>query len=322
MVFAEQIQELLYTEECVIIPGMGAFITQYHSAEIREDSNNVSPPSKELGFNSELTEDDGLLVSHLSAFLGKPNQDVEALIAMEVSMVFDEISSKNSYHLKGLGLLSMSKDGLLSFKADLGLNLHLDSFGLSSFTLPGLELEKPSVFSNPIIFRQQPNSKVKESLPGTKTKKESDKYTSVFIGIALLTFVVILLVPYNARVSDALFRHPASLGPLPSLVELDPPIEDLNMSTDEPVVQPAELELRVENPEVILYPVVAGSFQSRANAEKLLSEVSTANSGSRIEETTSFYRVILCEFESLQEAESKLPELQRQHAQLSLWIKK
>ena len=61
------INDLLYRYECVIIPGFGALLTQYHSARIDSDTHVLFPPSKTLSFNRQLQTNDGLLANHIAS---------------------------------------------------------------------------------------------------------------------------------------------------------------------------------------------------------------------------------------------------------------
>ena len=50
------ISDLLYRYECVILPDFGAFLTQYQSAQIQENTLAFNPPKKKLSFNSQLLD--------------------------------------------------------------------------------------------------------------------------------------------------------------------------------------------------------------------------------------------------------------------------
>jgi len=63
MQLATYIKDLLYRYECVIIPGFGAFLTQYQSATINSANNSIFPPGKQVSFNRQLQTNDGLLAT-------------------------------------------------------------------------------------------------------------------------------------------------------------------------------------------------------------------------------------------------------------------
>ena len=61
MNLVQYIKELLYQYECVIIPQLGAFLTQPIAIRIDREQGIFFPPGKELSFNGLLTHNDGLL---------------------------------------------------------------------------------------------------------------------------------------------------------------------------------------------------------------------------------------------------------------------
>ena len=46
--------ELLRLHDCVIVPDLGGFVTNYRPAEMDLASNSFSPPRKEIIFSSKL----------------------------------------------------------------------------------------------------------------------------------------------------------------------------------------------------------------------------------------------------------------------------
>ena len=66
MQLASYINDLLFRYECVIIPGFGAFLTQYHSARIDKSTNTFTPPGKLVSFNRQLQTNDGLLANYIA----------------------------------------------------------------------------------------------------------------------------------------------------------------------------------------------------------------------------------------------------------------
>ena len=60
------LSELLYLHDCVIIPGFGGFVGNKKSAYIHPVSGIIYPPSKTLLFNKNLTQNDGLLATHIA----------------------------------------------------------------------------------------------------------------------------------------------------------------------------------------------------------------------------------------------------------------
>ena len=59
---SKHIEALLLEHDCVIVPKLGGFVTQYAPAYRIEDEQLFLPPHRDIGFNAQLTLNDGLLV--------------------------------------------------------------------------------------------------------------------------------------------------------------------------------------------------------------------------------------------------------------------
>lgn len=60
------IEELLFSNDCVIIPTIGGFIVNYASASIDFVEQRLLPPQKVVSFNPKLVNNDGLLANHIA----------------------------------------------------------------------------------------------------------------------------------------------------------------------------------------------------------------------------------------------------------------
>ena len=66
MKIEHHISQLLYRYQCVTVPGFGAFLTEFQSAQLDESSHSFYPPKKLISFNPFLKNNDGLLANHLA----------------------------------------------------------------------------------------------------------------------------------------------------------------------------------------------------------------------------------------------------------------
>ena len=66
MDIAAFIRELLFGNDCVIIPGFGGFIGNYSQAHIDNNTGTFYPPVRQISYNRNLSHNDGLLVGMIS----------------------------------------------------------------------------------------------------------------------------------------------------------------------------------------------------------------------------------------------------------------
>ena len=93
------IEILLLTNDCVIVPGLGGFMTHHVEARFDSRDNMFLPPYRTLGFNPKLSLNDSLLVqSYVEAYdISYP--DALQRIENEVCEIKQHISINGSYIL-------------------------------------------------------------------------------------------------------------------------------------------------------------------------------------------------------------------------------
>ena len=74
------VRELMFSHDCVIVPGFGGFIGNYSPAHIDKASGTFYPPVKLISFNRNLNHNDGLLAGKISASLSVNYGDARAHI--------------------------------------------------------------------------------------------------------------------------------------------------------------------------------------------------------------------------------------------------
>ena len=129
------IEILLLSNECVIVPDLGGFMTHHIDARYDADDQMFLPPLRTLGFNPQLTMNDSLLVqSYIEAYdISYP----EALrrIESEVEELKQHIAAAGYYELNDIGELSLNEEGKYIFSPCEAGILTPELYGLSSFEM-------------------------------------------------------------------------------------------------------------------------------------------------------------------------------------------
>jgi len=137
MALSKYIRDLLFRYECVIIPDFGGFLTKTISARIDKRTHTLYPPSKRLGFNSQLTENDGLLANYIASVDKVPYENAIRFIALEVENWRKELVI-HDITLEEVGTFSLNKEKKLIFEPDPNANFLTDSFGLAKVVAPAV----------------------------------------------------------------------------------------------------------------------------------------------------------------------------------------
>lgn len=147
MDFGKYIHELLLENDTVIIPGLGAFISEYKPAEINDESGEITPPSKSISFTTQIRNNDGLLVGHVAEKSRISHFDALKKIEKERENILYKLDSGEEFEIKEVGVLSSSDSGEIQFFETSEDNISLDSFGLEAASVvieePEVEEEQP-----------------------------------------------------------------------------------------------------------------------------------------------------------------------------------
>ena len=127
------IKELLVLHDCVIFPGLGGFVAQYASSSISDDNLIFKPPFKQILFNKNLTNNDGLLANSISKEWGISYEESVEKLSSLLFKINNEIKTNKQFSFEGIGIL-YEVNGILNFKQQ-SENLLLESFGLRSINM-------------------------------------------------------------------------------------------------------------------------------------------------------------------------------------------
>lgn len=127
------ISNLLYYNECVVVPGFGAFLTRYYPAEINSATHMFRPPSKRVAFNTRIQENDGLLAKHISTVDQVSYEKAMESVEISVRSWKKLLRAGKKVYLNGIGRLYMSETGKLQFNPAHDINYDINSYGLNIF---------------------------------------------------------------------------------------------------------------------------------------------------------------------------------------------
>lgn len=131
----EIIQQLLLSNNCVIVPGFGAFIGNYNHAEIHLQQNIISPPSKNLAFNRSIQNNDGILLSAVATHFSISANQAEEKITEFVKQANISLQENKSFILNDIGRLILDEHETIHFQPYFTHNYLLDSYGLSTLSI-------------------------------------------------------------------------------------------------------------------------------------------------------------------------------------------
>lgn len=109
------IENLLLTNDCVIVPNFGGFVTYRLPAKWVEEQNSFLPPVRTVGFNPRLQLNDGLLVQSYMSFYGTSFPDAHKRVLRGVKALKEKLYSEGKIDFASMGILRLSLDGSFHF---------------------------------------------------------------------------------------------------------------------------------------------------------------------------------------------------------------
>lgn len=272
------ISELLFANDCVILPGFGGFVTSYAPAKIHPVNHTFYPPSKSILFNSKLTRDDGLLLDFISSEEKITYSRAKSEVASYVQALKNTIQKGKKVELDKVGVFFLDKKQNLLFDPDTSINYLEESFNLPSIVMHPIDRKSRHQRAEKAFIDRKPESANMQNR--RKVLYASMAAVPVLLLIGWFVFIglpktdltqksgMVSLPDYE--VSD---NQPVD-QPADTKIETekDPPIKTLNFE------EPKASEEKVITPEIKpskKYYIIGGSFQSEANASKLVATLRT-----------------------------------------------
>ena len=282
---------LLFTHDCVIVPGFGGFVANYQDAVHDEASHTFSPPSKKIVFNSSLSHNDGLLINSIAEQLGIDYDEAAQQVRQSVDEAWIALEKGETLKWEGIGTFRYNDDSALIFDPQLTENLLTDAYGMFSFRFPPLSYQtKPEIVINNDNIRKMPVIDTHKLL----------RYAAVVLPLAAL----IGLIPIYKHHSQQDAGVPGvpvhqSIEDTISATVREQSVENAIMaSTDKRAAlfynevpqQKTQVPRQKQN---AFYYIIGGSFKDRSNAEKHVKKYIKAGFDSEIVQTDNLYRVTL-----------------------------
>jgi hypothetical protein len=175
----KHISNLLDEHDCVIVPEFGGFVANYSPAKIHPVQHTFTPPAKNIVFNKNLKNNDGLLANHISMESGASYP--EALKYIEHFVERTNISLKNGSKVKieEVGTLFLDVERNIQFEPDAKVNHLLDAFGLAQFQSPAIKRDN-------IGKRIEKEFKDRGAIPAEKKKINVKRYVALALAMPLI----------------------------------------------------------------------------------------------------------------------------------------
>ena len=112
----EHIEYLIGRHDCVVVPGWGAFIAQYQSAQIDEANGVMLPPMRTIGFNGDISHNDGLIATSVMRREKVSYEVAVKMVADEVDVMKHQLDVDGEVPVGKVGVFSKSENDTVVFE--------------------------------------------------------------------------------------------------------------------------------------------------------------------------------------------------------------
>lgn len=210
---SRHIETLLLENDCVIVPGLGGFIAHNKPAEFKESANIFCPPLRTIGFNPQLTINDGLLVQAYMQAYDTDFPDASRKIENTVSQIKETLYKNGQAELDNIGTLYYTMAGVYGFEPYYNAFFSPDLYGLGNFSISPL-----SALSTSERHEDVTDIRIETKSPLNINSAKKDKKFhmakrvaehAVGIAAAILLFFILSVPVENTYLDNASY---ASLG--------------------------------------------------------------------------------------------------------------
>lgn len=251
------ISDLLYRYECVIVPDFGGFVTNETSAKVNHSTHTFYPPTKQISFNCNLKNNDGLLANYIATVDKISYSAAMNFIAFEVERWTDKLIL-SQLDLENVGDLFFQHKAV-QFEPTKSVNYLTSSFGLNSFSSPEI---KRTAYLETV-------TNLNTVVAAVPSEEEKSKKTPVFIKYAAAIAVLFVAGSFVWNTYNQNQQQSQLLAAQKQQNEIENKIQQATFVIDNPL---PTITLNVAK-KTKNYHIVAGAFRERKNADKKVKEL-------------------------------------------------
>jgi hypothetical protein len=351
--------DLLYAHDCVIVPGFGGLVANYRGARLNRTTHVIHPPSKHVGFNRHLIQNDGLLANHIAMITGASYIDATKELDRMINEFKSQLQQNGRATWEKIGVFFNDNNGTLQFIPEEQNNFLPDSFGLS-----GIQLQYIAKTVTPMENdNNQQDTKIVELAPPAKSNWKWIAAIALPIAVAGTVWLSSTKIqgnfdfasmnPFQKKEIQSSYKmltpnersvetFPTETGwesalnqmPGASVITYDFAEDKISDVGIDVIVSPAVAKAdttstKFSKPEVKentantqgKYKVIAGAFAIESNAEKLIAELNAAGYSAHLAgKRGPLHLVAFGSYSTESEAKEVLQKVRSEGR--SAWIKK
>lgn len=321
---ARHIEQLLLSNDCVIIPDFGGFVAHHVAATFDEQEQLFLPPHRTIGFNPQLTMNDSLLAQQYVQAADISYPEAMRMIEDAVERLRIVLETDGQFLLDGIGTLSLNEEGNREFTPA--------ACGISSPAYYGLSFVELAPLKELPVPEEEETTEDSEEEEVAETV-EIRKSTLQLIAAACVAIVLFFTLPNTVQAPlNATLANVDSgkmlLKVLPK-TEVRGTVADLTLQQAKPSVQEKSVPVpeKTTTPAVMptpqsYYTLVLATDVSKRNAAAFVESLSAKGFPQASVRDGKRRRIVYGVFASESEAYRKLAQLRSNREFADAWVMK
>ena len=270
--------------------------------------------AKHILFNSKLTNNDGLLISHIAN-----QEDISQESARKNVDIFSKKSSEKLTNSKALriadiGLLTLGEEGNIIFSQDEKINYSLDGFGLAATT------------QRPIKREEKLEQKITSTIAAVKSTRTNTRLllraAAVIIPLVAISY---LSISHEEKI-NTVYSQMATLNPFSKAEKLEAnaltaPKKENTIITESIEIKKDIVVAHASSNQKHTYYIIAGAFVEPRNANNMLKKLNRWEYDAEIVEGDNLLRVSYSAFDNRSEAVLALNKIKQENSDAWLLTK-
>ncbi len=275
MKIEKYISELLYRYQCVGVPGFGAFLCEWQSAQVIAAQNSFVPPKKVISFNSHIKNNDGLLANHIALQEKISYENAVSKIQTQVVFWLEKLENKESLVLENIGEIFSNSEHNFVFKPNTAINYLTDSFGLAGFNSP--EIARANQIQSEVTSEVTPQIETPVSVDTTSEEEtpviplNGKNRTKTWMKYAAAVAIFASAGTYGYKMYfDYTIEQQTSIVEKTVQEKINQKLQEATFVIPNPI---NAVDLTLEASHTEKYHVVAGAFRSKQNAINAMNDL-------------------------------------------------
>lgn len=317
--------------DCVILPGIGAFISVHIPAHYEEETATWHPMSREIRFNQAVNQDDGLLANSYARKYSLPFHEARVLLDSDIRSMMSLIEQDGEVSVGRIGTLSAGEANSLVFSP------------FFSQTFSGKEIGLIPVSAYPVKSQIKKEEKIEDTdVPQVKEAEEIGRkfdtvknyyiaVNKVFAKVACSVIAICLVAALVILNTDnRLGEDKASVIPVKEIVDTTTSLtkghseassleDKAEICQDEAEAGEAD-ENNIVEPAKKRYHLIVGTFSTEAEAKKYLSTIGAMSEEMQLIPSKTLWRVSVASSDDKSELITRLNSRQVSECFDGAWI--